>query len=131
MSRVWKEPNLMRYVGFRPALEGDQACNIGTVSNASFTLLTVPADKVFLLFSFWAYTLASAAGIGYMSIYNAVPAVAYRLAYHRFTAAGDRYSMHDLSIPIEIPAGWSVVIETNNATTRTEGWVYGITIDAA
>ena len=87
-------------------------------------MITVPDGYVYLLFSWWAWSVATVAGTASLGIYNTVPALSDRLAFHRHLAAGERHTEHDLFIPVEIPAGWSIVNETNNAGVTQEAWIF-------
>lgn len=129
MAQLWRENNRARWVGIRPAHDGAQIIDTSTVSNAVDTMLTAAAGKRLLLFSWWAWSVATGAGTASLGIYNAVPALSDRLVYHRHVAAGERNTHHDLFVPIEIPSGWSIRNETNAAAVTQEAWTFVIEID--
>lgn len=128
MSQLWREPNRAKWVGIRPGHDGEQMIASSTVSNSSDTMYTVPTNYVLLLFSWWSWTVATGAGTGSLGIYNDTPALYRRLSYHRMVSAGERDTSHDLFVPIEVPAGYSIVNESSAAVVRIDSVIFGIVI---
>jgi len=85
---------------------------------------TVAAGHTLLLFSWWAWSVATGAGTGLLGIYNPTPTLVDYLAYHRHVAAGERDTSHDLFIPVELAAGWSIRANTNAAAVTLEAWIF-------
>lgn len=91
-------------------------------------MYTVASGYVLLLFGWWSWSVATGPGTASLGIYDTVPALYRRLSYLRHVGAGERNCSHDLFVPVELPAGYSIVNETNAAVVRIESWIFGILI---
>ena len=127
---VHREPNRVKWIGVRPGHEGEQILEHGTANNATVIIYTVPADKLLLLYGFSYNVSGTGGGIGYLSIYTAVPAVHRHLVYGNFSANTTIGFSRNYSIPIEIVAGYSVRVLSPAVTMYVGVSIDGILIDA-
>lgn len=129
---LFAEHNKTAWIGIRPAVVGEPVSVDGLQSGAGTVVLyTVPAGKTLLLFNDWAITEASsAAGLDHtLGVYNAVPALTYRL-FH-FVNLGATFSVskaHARFVPLEIPEGFSIRIVVVAAAGMLAG-IEGLLID--
>ena len=127
MATVYREPNMVKWVGVRPGHNGEQVLiEIDTAVNA--TLYTVAADKILFLFDWHFGTLPNLSFACNLAIHNdAAVRQVYLVAIG--TNAGDMSSesTQALWVPIELAEDWSLRVITSQ-TVR--GYLHGILIDA-
>lgn len=126
----YREPNAANWVGVRPAHFGSQQRASDAVSDGTAILYTVPAGKTFYLFDWSFEANASAAGVwGALRVRNDVDARQFDIQIALFDAAGTVVSSNAYFVPLEIPTGWDIYIQSSGATCDVRGFVHGIRDD--
>lgn len=129
---LFAEKNRVNWVGVRPGVYGEQVCGGGNISNAILTLYTVPAGKTLLLFGCFlsARNTAGATAEGILFIANAASVLQYYLAQIDFAALiGTNNVARDLTMPIEVPAGWLIRLQSTTVACVSWGNYNGILVD--
>ena len=130
MATVHREPNRVKWIGVRPGHNGEQVLEHGEAIGATVVLYTVPATKILLLFGFTCGMSCSANGVGTLGIYTDVPVLHRYLFFSSVQANNAVAGCRDYSIPIEIPAGYSIRAISAAATLGVRAVIDGILIDA-
>ena len=122
----FREENHVKRVGVRPAHDGTQVLASDQAQNGQKTIYTVPAGKVFYLCSWGLGYQLIVAGRGILRVVNDVPATVASLIYDVFTAPIEaKTTMGTAWPPIEMSAGWSIVVISNAAGLLVDGWCFG------
>jgi hypothetical protein len=129
---LFAEKNRVNWMGVRPGVYGEKIAKDGTQLGVGSTILyTVPADRTLLLFNSWSVSLmTSTVGLDHvMAIFNAVPAVEYRLFHSSNLAATATIAISQArTIPYELPEGYSVQIIVAGGAAMLGGFE-GILVD--
>ena len=130
MATVHREPNRVKWIGVRPGHEGEQVIKYATATNAVVDIYEVPADKLLLIFGYFLNAYGGAAGEGMLDLYTAVPAFWKRLFWAGVHVNNDLAVSRNYTIPIEVPAGYFVSVESSIAACVIKAGFDGILIDA-
>lgn len=130
MATTWREGNRARWIGMRPAHEGEHVDAEHSVVNGTEILYTVGEGKLLLLFESEFDTTATGAAIGYLGVYDATPTRYHYLHRQGYNAAGVKVMALARFIPFEVPAGHSVRVYSSGAALTARAQIYGILIDA-
>lgn len=122
----YREPNQVKWLGYRPGHRGDQVIEYNNVSNGNQTVYTVPSGKTFFLTG-WTFTAnASATGVNaFFNLRNAGGGLVLRWHYIHFDAVGQVEDSRGLMFPIEIPEDYYIEIATSAATVDAHCTVWG------
>ena len=127
MSRMlWREANRCRWVGIRPAHEGEQVTGYDFAANQTKVIYTVPAGKTL-------YLCNVAGGLAAVVVGNACMILRsggdnyYILAQYRVQSAAGISAPFGVSfpIPIEVPAGDTIVLFSSAANLKIAGSFFG------
>lgn len=123
---LFREKNLAKWVGARPAHCGEQVSVHVELANATVAIYTVPLAKSFFLCSA-ALSIYTGVGIGILGVANAGGISQYQmLTQQLFTAAGSSApSIITFWPPLEIPAEWYVFGYSSVAGCVVRGYVFG------
>lgn len=123
----FREDNSARWFGVRPAHKGEQILETSSASGGASTIYTVPANKVFLLCNATAMYYGTGTGSNiYMVIYDNGGSQRYRIIHRWVTAQNNSYqSSANYYPPIELSAGYYIVIGTGLATYSCFGSIHG------
>ena len=127
MARMgWREANRARWVGIRPAHEGEQVVARSSHENSTVVLYTVPAGRTLYLCGANLGVRATAAGYVLISIYTDLGAVYWEFLYYGFPAAGGAGSyVFPFSPPLELPSGYTVKDVSSAPGLWTVGAIWG------
>ena len=131
MSTSWREPNAARWVGVRPGHDGTQVVKSASCGGVATAILyTVTAGKVLLLFNFTLSCDGATGGNAGMFVRDDGDVFQYNLYWiDRINAIPTVCSMA-MWMPIEIPAGYDIVLQGGGATHYERGFIHGVEIDA-
>lgn len=104
-----------------------QVVKSGVIANAALVVHTVTAAKTLYLtnFSFSTYNTSGASQTGYLYVQNSVPVVQYTMVAV-MTPNNDGKAVADqLLPPLEIPAGWQIVILSGAANFNVNAFIHG------
>jgi len=124
----FREPNQVKWLGWRPAHRGTQILQQGIATNATTIVYTVPPGQTFYLTAFHFSCSTAIVGNGRAEIFNGV-AVQQVLGFLRvITAAGwVPVCQNSYRFPLELPAGWVIraisAIAAFTVTLGIHGWV--------
>jgi len=122
----WREGNRARWVGTRPAHDGEQVASSSEANNATVVQYTVPAGKVFHLCFYQVSCRADAAGnFARLYVRDAADNLVYQIVVYYFGALDNVNSTGTLYPPLEIPAGYDIVIHSNAAGCTIYSFVLG------
>ena len=126
MPTSWREPNAARWVGVRPAHNGEQIALEVAATNAIVIVYTVPAGKVLYLVEAMLWSLNNS-GIKKLYIRDAADAMWRHLCYIvALSAAGVPNADHwNAWPPLEVPAGYDVCVSGSAAGITGNGAIFG------
>jgi len=125
-AMAFREPNQVKWVGIRPAHNGEQVAKSNAATNGTTIIHTVTATKTLYLctstLTYW-----GAVGSGQIKVRNAADVDQYILVIGGLiTAAGAFFGLSiPFNPPLEIPAGWDVVVLSSIAASVAEGFIFG------
>ena len=128
---TFREQNMVKWVGCRPAHNGDQVLENCSVVDGTDTIYTVPADKIFYLCNVNVMQRNNSTGLVEVDLYDDVPALVCRLVMCRSQI--DRARLSDSRSfwpPMEIPEGYAIKGVSSNAAVRCDGSIFGWVEDA-
>ncbi len=129
----FNENNQVKYIGIRPGYHGDQLTAYNVAAGATVTLYTVPADKILFVFQSWLVATSSGGGTmsGYMWLRDAGLTIQHWVHHVDDNTSGlvDRQELARFS-PLELPEGWSLLVNSDNASFDVTGGIEGILQDA-
>jgi hypothetical protein len=106
---LFREKNMARWIGVRPAHNGTQVSVSGTAVNVTSTLYTVTAGKTLFLTRYYVdITVGTLTGYGTLEVYNGVGVFQYYIDMLKALAGGWQHQALSLTFPIEIPAGSTI-----------------------
>ena len=122
----WRESNRCRWVGIRPAHQGEQVSAFGLVSNGTQIIYTVPVGKTFYLCAWIHDVYMGAAGNGQLLVYTDGGVLTYRLGIGAGTVLGVTHRLSGSCWPpMEFPAGYTVRLSSAAALVDSYGSIYG------
>jgi len=122
----FREPNQVKWQGFRPGHNGEQITLFQNVTNGTISIYTVAAGKTFYLTD-WVFTVSDSVGggRGLLLVQNLVPATEYYIVWHVIQGIGGWMESCALTYPIEIPTGWKIRVSSDIVTTFVSGFIHG------
>ena len=122
----FREPNQVKWIGTRPGHDGTQVLARGAADSATTVLYTVPVGNTFYLCHSMMGYGAIAAGIAVFEIQDLVPVRVVDLFYDTLVAgiAGNSKNASYWP-PIEIPAGYRIVVVSSAVGLTVHGTVFG------
>ena len=127
MARMgWREENRARWVGIRPAHEGEQVTRYDSMVNGTKVIYTVPAGKTLYLCNVAGGLTGAATGNACMALQSGGDNY-YNLAQYRVQTAVGISAPFAVSfpIPIEVPAGDTIVLFSSAANLKIAGSFFG------
>ena len=126
-----REGNKARWVGVRPAHNGDQVAVSGTADHSTVVIYEVPAGKVFCLTS---WTLASdnnLTGRGTLTVRDDDNVTVFDIA-QLLTITGQQPSHANgiFTPPLEVPEGWDIALISDIANSAFRSTILGWVEDA-
>lgn len=108
----FRESNMVKWVGVRPAHNGEQALAWKSVTNATGIVYTVPAGKLLLLTYAMLQCNGDAAGSGELYIRDLGDVLVWTILRVRCKTSVGAYPCvcSPFVYPIEIPAGYDVAV---------------------
>ena len=127
MARMgWREPNRARWVGIRPAHEGEQVTRYDGVANGTKVMYTVPVGRVLYLCSVSGGLAVVAPGSALMALQSGGISYYIFAVYHVQTAIGISVPFGVcFPIPLEVPSGNTVVLYSDAAGLSIHGSFFG------
>jgi hypothetical protein len=127
MARMtFREPNMMKWVGVRPAHNGEQVIGYGSVANGYAVLYTVPAGGIFYLTFAHLVPVAVAAGFAVIYLMDATSTAYAVVAGMFFNAAGVMVgNSSPFTYPIEVPEGHIIKARSSAAGLTVVGTIVG------
>lgn len=127
----FREPNQVKWMGVRPGHNGEQVLAYDTVINGAQVVYTVPAGKVFFLCEANLLSISNVTGKIALTIYDAAPALLLTLGGISMIVAQSQGTDHyTYWPPIELPAGYSIRVESNIAGLEARSSIFGWIEDA-
>jgi hypothetical protein len=126
MAMLHREPNRVKWVGVRPGHDGTQVVKDDYTSTGAAILYTVTALKTLYLthLTMEASTGAAISGAD-MWVRNAADVIQYYLSRQRLAVSRETIFSTSFRPPIEIPAGWDIVIGVGAVTAAVYGFIHG------
>lgn len=129
---IYKEPNRAAWIGVRPGVQGEQIVIDATVTNGTGVLYTVGVGKTLLLFRNWCSMVggAAAAALCYYGVYDATPALVYKL-FASYVWAPHAGADQDVAryVPLELSAGYNIRLTSPSAAEIVRAGIEGILVD--
>ena len=125
-AMLYREPNQVKWVGIRPGHNGTQVIASSAANNSTVILYTVTAGKVFYLS--YANLVMYARNFSLtvaLSVRNAADVLQYSIATMASGDLGHLSLPVILNPPLEIPAGWDVVVSSNDALCNAYAFIHG------
>lgn len=123
---LFREPNQVKWVGFRPAHRGAQVASDAGGTDGTFILHTVTAGKTLFLCGMTFENNDSGTGhVGTLRVRNDTDVAQYDLAQVFIDAIGQIITSKSYWPPLEIPALWDVVVISSAAGLDTRGFIHG------
>lgn len=122
----YREGNEIKFVGVRPGHRGTQIAKSNTKSNGGQIIHTVTAGQVLCLTYCNLTAFATGAGSGYFRVRDDEDALQYTIIWVAFPVANKIFSLPVvLNPPLEIPAGYDIYVESQNAGITVYGFMHG------
>jgi hypothetical protein len=126
MAMLHRETNRVKWVGVRPAHDGTQVTVDSFTSAGAAILYTVTAGKTLFLCHF---TLECSSGAVVSGadfwVRNGADVIQYYLLRQRLAISRETIISPSFWPPIEIPAGWDIVMGVGVATTTEYAFIHG------
>lgn len=125
-AMAYREPNEVLWRGVRPGHRGVQVPKYNSASNGTTIVHTVTAAKVFFL-TFWSFSARASAvgGTAEFFIRDDEDAAWFRIQFLGFDAVGQGLDSGMFSPPLEIPAGYDIVVKSSLITCDVYGAIDG------
>lgn len=131
MPTKYSEHNRANYIGVLPAHDGEQLIINGSTNLTSTTLYTVPANKIVLINSIFAYVhKTNANGYGAIEVFDSADVKTDYLIHLGTQATGGFSDNRTFPIPYELPAGYWIRISCAQATDIIIATIHAILVDA-
>ncbi len=126
MAVNFREPNQVRWIGFRPGHNGTQVTKQGAANNTTTIVHTVTAGKVLYLVD-WTVGWESLALGSWcaLRVRNAADVLAFDIWTMPTRAVLNGGLAVAYIYPIEIPAGYDVVVAAANGNVSIYGFIHG------
>jgi len=122
----FREPNQVKWVGVRPAHNGEQIIRSGSITGGTYLLYTVPSGKVFYLTYWDAVAHGSNVGYGVILVRDTSDVNQYNIAnFQTSNSTTELVKCCSLFYPIEIPGGWDICLYSDNASYRIRATIRG------
>ena len=122
----FREPNQVKWVGVRPAHNGEQITKFGNVTDDILVLYTVPSGKTFYLSSWQFEANTSASGVyGVIYITDASGATYYAIQRIGFNSVSQFADSGTFYPPMELPGGYSIKISSNSTSLIVRAGFFG------
>ena len=126
MAMLYREPNMVKWVGVRPGHNGTQIAKYAAVVNATAIVHTVTAGKTLFLCTATLGMSVASAGSGILFIRDGADVLTMLLAALQWSAGGGLHSGPFTAYPpIEIPSGYDIVVESTAAVLTVVGSIFG------
>ena len=126
MQLTWAEPNRARWVGIRPGHGGEQvAVSAAATDNQTTIVYTVPASERFFLTDWTLAMYAKASEWNYFYVRDESDVTLYHILRRYYTAASQGEVAHTHFVPLEIPAGYDLVVENSGTGCYTYVFIHG------
>ena len=123
----FREPNMARWVGVRPGHDGQQLVVLGSATNVQTTIVyTVPAGNLLLLCGIVLSAHGAAVNLSDLYVRNSADVLQYYMWEHYWPSDYGFAWAHSYYPPIEIPAGWDVVVANGIAASYVRSSINGI-----
>lgn len=122
----WREPNQVKWVGTRPAHRGTQIGKSASAVNATAIVYTVTAGKTLYLCTASLMTETATVSAGIFSIRDGADVSWLHLTMGRANTAG--YFIAPCVTfwpPLEVPAGYDIVVFSSAALAAWTGSIFG------
>jgi len=125
-AMLYREPNQVKWVGVRPAHNGEQVAKSGTAVNNTVIIHTVTAGKNLYLVTAQIFTVNSVAAYGNLWVRDGADATWLYLG-GLVSAAGQAipgqtwYSYP----PVEVPAGYDICVVSTALAFNVVGSIFG------
>jgi len=122
----FREPNEVLWRGVRPGHRGEQVAEYKEVANGTAIVYTVGAGKTFFMTTAnFICDSSVTATLATLYVRNASDVLQYYLGVAYFRAVGQIVAPMTFNPPLEIPAGWDVVIASDSANLKTRAFIHG------
>ena len=122
----FREPNQVKWVGVRPAHNGEQVVASGLASNSTAILYTVPSNKTFYFVSYGATAYIAATGISaWMQIYDGAGALWNTIIDFISDSVGALRADNTFYPPMELPSGYSIRLVSNDSNVQIRAFIFG------
>lgn len=122
----FREPNQVKWVGVRPAHNGEQYNLYSQANNNTVILHTVSAGKTFFLTACSLRGNYVVSGWGALSVFDDVAALKYRiLGVTNYVNTTPQSVSLSLFYPIEIPGNWSIRVRSSAASYTVDAFISG------
>ena len=121
----FREPNQVKWMGSRPGHNGTQVLEHASATNATVIVYTVPGAHTLFLTHTILDIYSTGISTAYLSIYNAVPALVIHIHLSRVQTNRELSLNNSYWPPIEIPAAYSVRVQSSAATNIAEATIHG------
>jgi hypothetical protein len=127
MAMKFREPNRARWVGTRPAHDGEQVIAYKLAVDATQIIYTVPAGKVLHLTNAMIFASSLAVGHGYIFIRNVADVPVLYLVQFRYISGAGMGTGHANQYwpPIEVLEGYDIAITSGAAGLTLFGNIHG------
>ena len=125
---LWREPNQVKWVGFRPAHRGTKIVKVGSVANGTLLVYTVSAGKTLHLAGSVAGALSpgGAGAKGFAYIQDDADVLWFSLGNQTYTdGEGGAAVAFCPAFPLEVPAGYDFVIYGRGAGLTMSLSIFG------
>ena len=110
----FREKNRVKWMGVRPAHDGEQVTPAGSANNATVIVYTVPAGKTLYITHYAVQCTPNLAGSGYFAIRNELDVLTYRFQYlENIVGAPSLIESCSFVYPVEVPAGYDLYVNSN------------------
>ena len=130
MATIHREPKQVKWIGVRPGHNGAQVVADDSCAALLTSVYLVPADSLFLWYGFIVNSAFGAGGNAELYTYNAVPALLNTYVSQGGVANMGIALTKSFDPPIELPAGYTIRINTTVGTISIHALIHGILIDA-
>jgi hypothetical protein len=122
----YREPNEVKWFGVRPAHRGEQVAKTAQALNATVVVHTVTAGKTLFLVQANLVPLAHTSSYSRMYIRDGADALWFYLCGAN-NQAGLTWACPSFEpmIPLEVPAGYDLVVVSGAATVTVQGSIFG------
>lgn len=122
----FRENNQVKWIGSRPAHNGEQVAESNVANNNTVVLYTVGAGKVLYITDWAIGVVGNFSGEGYLCVRDNLAAVQYEFCFARCIAGVLMRGLTSSTFyPIEVPATWDVAVYSGVAGLTIRGFIHG------